>query len=210
MPFAAPSLALFCFGFFGVFAFLSIGSSSAGPLTGRFSHDPAIRYSPGRLIPNRDRIPVMPLHGEYEPGTSAWSRKQTELYEATGGAQGGVLSGKPVIVLTSVGARTGKLRKVALMRVEHDGRYAVVASLGGAARNPVWYRNLTEQPHVELQDGATKRDYTAREVDGAEKAIWWERAVAVWPDYARYQRKTERQIPVFVLEPLDDAEPGRR
>ena len=152
----------------------------------------------------------MPLHGEYEPGTSAWSRKQTELYEATSGMQGAALRGKPVIVLTSVGARTGKLRKVALMRVDHDGRYAVVASLGGAARNPVWYRNLKAQPHVELQDGATKRDDTAREVDGAEKATWWERAVAVWPDYASYQRKTERQIPVFVLDPLDGAEADRR
>ena len=148
----------------------------------------------------------MPLRGEYEPGTSAWSRKQTELYEATGGAQGGVLSGKPVIVLTSVGARTGKLRKVALMRVEHDGRYAVVASLGGAARNPVWYRNLKEHPHVELQDGATKRDYTAREVDGAEKATWWERAVAAYPDYADYQKKTTREIPVFVLTPMTETE----
>ena len=154
--------------------------------------------------------PVMPLTGEYSPSTSAWARKQAEVFEASNGQKANTLQGKPVIVLTSVGATSGKLRKTALMRVEHDGRYAVVASLGGAARNPVWYRNLKEHPHVELQDGATKRDYTAREVGGAEKAIWWERAVAVWPDYARYQRKTERQIPVFVLEPLDDAEPGRR
>jgi deazaflavin-dependent oxidoreductase (nitroreductase family) len=145
----------------------------------------------------------MPLDGEYEPGKSASSRKQTELYEATGGEKGGSLSGKPVVVLTSVGAKTGKLRKVALMRVEHDGRYAVVASLGGAARNPVWYHNLKKNPHVELQDGPTKLDYTARQVDGAEKATWWERAAAVWPDYRRYQTKTDREIPVFVLEPLD-------
>ena len=112
----------------------------------------------------------MPLTGEYEPSTSAWSRKQTELYEATNGEQGGDLRGRPVIVLTSVGAKTGKLRKTALMRVEHDGDYAVVASLGGAPQHPVWYYNLKAHPHVELQDGAAKRDYTAREVTGDEKA----------------------------------------
>jgi deazaflavin-dependent oxidoreductase (nitroreductase family) len=108
-----------------------------------------------------------------------------------------------VIVLTSVGARTGKLRKTALMRVEHDGDYAVVASLGGAARNPVWYHNLKQHPHVELQDGSVKRDYTAREATGEEKAVWWERAVEAWPDYAKYQTKTARQIPVFVLEAIE-------
>jgi F420H(2)-dependent quinone reductase len=145
----------------------------------------------------------MPLSGEYEPGTSEWSRKNVDLYEATNGEQGGDLRGKPVIVLTSVGAKTGKLRKVALMRVEHDGIYAVVASLGGAPRNPVWYYNLKADPHVELQDRAVKRDYTAREVTGAEKAPWWERAVAAWPDYAAYQARTDRQIPVFVLEPIE-------
>jgi len=143
----------------------------------------------------------MPLTGEYEPSTSAWSRKQTELYEATNGQQGGDLRGRPVIVLTSVGAKTGKLRKTALMRVEHEGTYAVVASLGGAAENPVWYHNLKKNPHVELQDGPTKRDYTAREVTGAEKALWGERAVAAYPDYAAYQQRTEREIPVFVLTP---------
>ncbi len=143
----------------------------------------------------------MPLVGEYEPGTSAWSRKQTELYEATNGEKGADLRGKPVIVLTSVGAKTGKLRKVALMRVERDGVYAVVASLGGAPNNPAWYYNLKKHPHVELQDRATKRDYIAREVTGEDKAVWWERAVEVWPDYAVYQTKTDRQIPVFVLDP---------
>jgi F420H(2)-dependent quinone reductase len=144
----------------------------------------------------------MPLTGEYEPSTSEWSRTQTELYEATNGEQGAELRGRPVIVLTSVGAKSGKLRKTALMRVEHDGVYAVVASLGGAPKHPVWYYNLTAHPHVELQDGATKRDYLAREVVDDEKAIWWERAVATWPDYATYQTKTDRQIPVFVLEPM--------
>jgi deazaflavin-dependent oxidoreductase (nitroreductase family) len=144
----------------------------------------------------------MPLTGEYEPGTSAWSRAQTELYEATNGEQGGDLRGRHVIVLTSVGARTGKLRKTALMRVEHEGVYAVVASLGGAPKNPAWYSNLKKTPHVELQDGPTKRDYTAREVTGDEKAVWWKHAVEAWPDYATYQTRTDRQIPVFVLESM--------
>jgi deazaflavin-dependent oxidoreductase (nitroreductase family) len=145
----------------------------------------------------------MPLTGEYEPSTSAWARNQAELYEATNGEQGGHLRGMPVIVLTSVGAKTGKLRKTALMKVEHDGRYLVVASMGGAPKNPVWYHNLKAEPHVELQDGSTKRDYIARELTGDEKATWWARAVAAFPDYAGYQAKTERQIPVFLLEPME-------
>jgi deazaflavin-dependent oxidoreductase (nitroreductase family) len=144
----------------------------------------------------------MPLTGEYEPSSATWAREQAELYEATNGEKGGELRGKPVIVLTSVGAKTGKLRKTALMRVEHEGAYAVVASLGGAPKNPVWYQNLKSNPHVELQDRAIKRDYLAREVSGDEKAIWWERAVQAWPDYATYQARTDRQIPVFVLEPM--------
>ena len=142
----------------------------------------------------------MPLEGEYEPSTSDWARKQAELYEATDGREGGDLRGMPVIVMTSVGAKTGKLRKNALMRVEHDGVYAVVASLGGAPKHPVWYYNLKANPLVELQDGAVKLDYTVREVSGQEKAVWWERAVAAYPPYADYQLKTEREIPVFVLE----------
>jgi len=145
----------------------------------------------------------MPLTGEYGPSTAGWARKQAELYEATGGRQAGDLRGRPVIVLTSVGAKTGLLRKTALMRVEQDGCYAVVASMGGAPRNPVWYYNLVRNPHVELQDGAAKRDYTARELQGDEKAMWWERAVEAWPDYAKYRAKTDRQIPVFVLEPME-------
>ena len=144
----------------------------------------------------------MPLTGEYEPSTSDWSRKQTELFEATEGREGKLLRGKPIIVLTSVGAKTGKLRKTALMRVEHEGAYAVVASLGGAPKNPVWYYNLKANPHVELQDGPVRKDYTAREVTGEEKAQWWPRAVEAWPDYANYQEKTDRQIPVFVLEAI--------
>ncbi|MDQ6795825.1 MAG: nitroreductase family deazaflavin-dependent oxidoreductase [Chloroflexota bacterium] len=145
----------------------------------------------------------MPLKGDYEPSTAPAARKQAELYEATGGKEAPDLRGRPIIVLTSVGARTGRLRKTALMRVEHDRTYAVVASQGGAPNNPVWYYNLKKNPHVELQDRATKRDYQAREVTGGEKAVWWERAVHTWPDYATYQTRTDRQIPVFVLEPID-------
>ncbi len=146
----------------------------------------------------------MPLEGEYQPSTSGWARRQAERYEATDGREANDLQGRPVIILTSVGAKTGKLRKTALMRVEHDGDYAVVASLGGAPKHPVWYYNLKAQPHVELQDLAEKHDYLAREVFGDEKAIWWERAVATWPAYAGYQRKTDREIPVFVLERMTD------
>jgi deazaflavin-dependent oxidoreductase (nitroreductase family) len=144
----------------------------------------------------------MPLTGEYEPSTSDWARKQTELFEASEGREGNLLRGRPIIVMTSVGAKTGKLRKTALMRVEHDGTYAVVASKGGDPRPPVWYYNLAANPHVELQDGPTKRDYLAREVSAEEKAVWWERAVETWPDYAKYQEKTDRAIQVFVLEPM--------
>ena len=151
----------------------------------------------------------MPLNGDYAPSRADWARRQAERYEATGGAEAADLRGRPVIVLTSVGARSGKLRKTALMRVEHDGIYAVVASMGGAPKHPVWYYNLKANPHVELQDGPTKRDYLAREATGDEKATWWERAVETWPDYAKYQVRTARRIPVFVLEPmtLDDSSP---
>ena len=147
----------------------------------------------------------MPLQGEYAPSTSDWAREQAEKYEATGGAEGGDLRGMPVIVLTTVGAKSGMLRKTALMRVEHDGVYAVVASLGGAPENPVWYYNIVKQPHVELQDGPVKKDYLAREISGDERAIWWERAVAAYPPYADYQEKTDREIPLFVLEEFEDA-----
>jgi F420H(2)-dependent quinone reductase len=145
----------------------------------------------------------MPLTGEYEPSTSDWAREQAELYERSGGQEGTSLRGRPVVVLTSVGAKTGNLRKTALMRVEHNGEYAVVASLGGAPKHPVWYYNLVANPHVELQDGTEKRDYRAREVFGEEREIWWKRAVEVWPDYAEYEKKTTRTIPVFVLTPID-------
>lgn len=142
----------------------------------------------------------MPLQGEYAPGTDDWARTQAEAFEASGGSDANELRGMPIIVLTSLGAKSGMLRKTALMRVEHDGRYAVVASRGGAPKHPVWYWNLVKTPQVELQDGAEKHDYVARELSGEEKAVWWERAVAAYPPYADYQLKTERQIPVFVLE----------
>lgn len=147
----------------------------------------------------------MPLTGEYEPSPSEWAREQAETYEATGGADANTLRGVPIIVLTSIGARSGKLRKTPLMRVEHEGEYAIVASMGGAPQNPTWYHNLKKNPHVELQDGPVKQDYTAHEATGDERAVWWKRAVAVWPDYAEYQDRTDRQIPVFVLTPVRDA-----
>jgi deazaflavin-dependent oxidoreductase (nitroreductase family) len=144
----------------------------------------------------------MPLTGEYEPSTSDWARENAELYMQSGGTQGIEMKGKPVILLTTVGAKSGKLRKTPLMRVAHDGEYAVVASLGGAPKNPVWYYNIAAHPRVELQDGTVHGDYDAREVFGDEKALWWRRAVEVWPDYAEYQRNTDREIPVFVLTPI--------
>ena len=146
----------------------------------------------------------MPLTGEYEPSTSDWARKQAELIDGSGGTEGTVMRGMPVVLLTSVGAKSGKLRKTPLMRVEHDGEYAVVASLGGAPKNPVWYHNVVANPHVELQDGPAKGDYTAREVTGDDKAVWWERSVAAFPDYEGYQKKTDREIPVFVLTPMSE------
>jgi len=144
----------------------------------------------------------MSLEGEYAPSTSDWAREQAELYERSGGTEGTTLRGLPVIIVTSVGAKTGKLRKTPLMRVEHEGEYAAVASLGGAPQHPVWYYNLAANPHVELQDGPVKRNYLAREVTGEEKAQWWERAVSAFPPYADYQAKTTREIPVFVLTPI--------
>ncbi len=145
----------------------------------------------------------MPITGDYEPSTSDWARENAEEYMESGGTKGTELKGRPVILLTTIGAKTGKVRKTPLMRVEHDGEYAVVASLGGAPKHPVWYFNIKVNPRVELQDGTATKDYQAREVFGDEKATWWERAVATWPDYADYQKKTDREIPVFVLTPVD-------
>jgi F420H(2)-dependent quinone reductase len=144
----------------------------------------------------------MPLEGEYEPSTAAWVREQVEAIESSGGTEGTTLNGMPVILITNRGAKTGKLRKTPLMRVEHNGSYAAVASKGGAPEHPVWYHNLVAEPHVELQDGPVKQDMSARLVTGAERADWWERAVAAFPNYAEYEQKTDREIPVFVVEPI--------
>ena len=145
----------------------------------------------------------MALQGEYAPSTSEGVRNQAERYESSGGTEGTTMRGKPVIILTTRGAKSGKVRKTPLMRVEHDGEYAVVASQGGAPSHPQWFHNIAADPHVELQDGPTKQPMIAREVTGDERAAWWRRAVAAWPDYADYQTKTERTIPVFVLSPLN-------
>ena len=144
----------------------------------------------------------MPLDGEYEPSTAQWVREQVELYEGSGGTEGTTMRGMPVVIVTNLGASSGKLRKTPVMRVEHDGAYAVVASKGGAPEHPTWYYNLIANPHVELQDGPVRQDMVARVVQGEERAAWWERSVAAFPDYADYQTKTDREIPVFVVEPL--------
>ena len=144
----------------------------------------------------------MPLHGEYEPSPQKWVRDQVEQYEGSAGKEGTTLmdTGIPVVVVTSVGAKSGKLRKNPVMRVEHDGAYAVVASKGGAPENPTWFHNLVANPQVEVQDGPQKWDMTVRQVTGDERSAWWDRAVAVYPDYADYATKTDREIPVFVAE----------
>lgn len=143
----------------------------------------------------------MTLTGEYAPSPDDFTREHTALYESSGGTEGTTLNGRPVIVLTTVGAKTGKLRKTPLMRVEHDGEYAVVASKGGAPEHPTWFGNLLAHPRVALQDGPEVREYDARVVEGDERAAWWARAVEVWPDYERYTTLTDRQIPVVVLTP---------
>jgi deazaflavin-dependent oxidoreductase (nitroreductase family) len=145
----------------------------------------------------------MALTGEYVPSTQKWVRDQVELYEGSGGTQGTTLrdTGLPVVIVTSLGARSGKIRKTPLMRVEHDGRYLLVASQGGAPKHPTWYFNLKGHPVIELQDGPVKQEMAVRELSGEEKAIWWERAVAAFPNYADYQRRTDREIPVFLAEP---------
>lgn len=145
----------------------------------------------------------MSLSGEYLPSTSEWARQQAETFEASGGQESAELRGVPIIVLTTVGAKTGGLRKTALMRVEHDGKYAVVASKGGAPEHPAWFYNLVKNPRVALQDGDTKKEYDAHQAEGTERDEWWARAAAVWPDYDEYQKKTERRIELFVLEPVD-------
>ena len=143
----------------------------------------------------------MTLEGEYEPSPSKWVRDQIEAYESSGGQRGNTLldTGLPVVIVTTRGNKSGKLRKTALMRVEHGGEYALVASKGGAPTHPVWYYNLKADPDaVTVQDGPDPFDARVREVSGDERAAWWERAVAAYPPYAEYQTRTEREIPVFV------------
>jgi deazaflavin-dependent oxidoreductase (nitroreductase family) len=143
----------------------------------------------------------MPLEGEYEPSPWAPIADQVERFESSGGTEGATLDGQPCVILTTRGRRSGKLRKTPLMRVEHDGAYAVVASMGGAPQHPVWYFNLLEHPEVTVQDGPAVHDLVAREVTGEEKATWWRRATQVWPSYDDYQAATDRVIPLVVLEP---------
>lgn len=144
----------------------------------------------------------MAFSGDYEPSPWDWVREHADKIMESGTTTGVDMNGRPIILLTTVGAKTGKIRKTPLMRVEHDGQYAVVASLGGAPKNPVWYHNVKAHPLVQLQDGAVTKDYEAREVFGEEKALWWERAVEAYPEYAEYQTKTDRAIPLFVLTPI--------
>jgi deazaflavin-dependent oxidoreductase (nitroreductase family) len=145
----------------------------------------------------------MGLEGEYEPSKQAWVREQVEKYEASGGREANILRGHPewpIVVITSKGAKSGKLRKNPVMRVEHDGVYAAVASYGGSPQHPVWYHNFVAHPEVELQDGPEPHLYRARIAEGEEREIWWKRAVEVYSPYAEYQEKTDRVIPVFLLE----------
>lgn len=146
----------------------------------------------------------MPVHGDYEPSPAQWVRDQVEEYESSGGQRGNTLmdTGLPVVIVTTRGNKTGKVRKMPLMRVEHDGRYGLVASMGGAPTNPVWYHNLKADPtSVTIQDGPEPFDVEVREVFGDERQEWWDRAVAAYPPYSEYQEKTERRIPVFVATP---------
>jgi deazaflavin-dependent oxidoreductase (nitroreductase family) len=147
----------------------------------------------------------MPIEGRYEPSPRKWVRDQVEQYEGSGGSNGTTLldTGLPVVIVTNVGAKSGVVRKTPLMRVEHDGKYAAVGSQGGAPTDPQWVHNLRINPRVEVQDGASRWEMVAREVSGDERAAWWERSVAAYPPYAEYQQKTERVIPVFVLELAD-------
>jgi deazaflavin-dependent oxidoreductase (nitroreductase family) len=145
----------------------------------------------------------VPIYGEYEPSPSKWVRDQVEEYERSGGQRANTLldTGLPIVIVTTRGRRSGKVRKFALMRVEHEGNYALVASKGGAPDNPVWYYNLKADPHVMVQDGPDAKDFDVRELSGAERDEWWERAVQAYPSYAVYQTKTERRIPVLLASP---------
>jgi deazaflavin-dependent oxidoreductase (nitroreductase family) len=164
------------------------------------------RVAESRRAGHADRS--MALTGDYAPSASAWVREHVEQIVRTGTTDGVTISGRPTVLMTYRGAKTGTVRKTPVMRVEHNGRYAAVASKGGAPTNPQWYASLVAEPIIELQDGAVTREYRAREVFGDEKARWWRRAVAAHPDDAAYQRRTDRQIPVFVLEPVSGGTPA--
>jgi deazaflavin-dependent oxidoreductase (nitroreductase family) len=146
----------------------------------------------------------MPITGEYVPSAAGWVRDQVAEYEASGGTRATTLrdTGLPVVIVTYRGKQSGNVRKIALMRVEHDGSYALVASKGGAPQHPEWYFSLAADPAVTIQDGPEPRDFVVREIDGDERAAWWDRAVAAYPPYAQYQTRTDRLIPVFVAEPV--------
>lgn len=143
----------------------------------------------------------MALNGEYVPPTMDWVREHVDQIESSGGSEGMTMQGVPVIMLRHRGAKTGAVRKSPLIKVEHEGRYAAVASLGGAPKHPQWYFNLKAHPEIELQDGTETKQLVAREVTGDEKSRWWEYAAEVFPTYDEYQSKTDREIPLFVLEP---------
>ncbi|MDH3684067.1 MAG: nitroreductase family deazaflavin-dependent oxidoreductase [Acidimicrobiia bacterium] len=147
----------------------------------------------------------MGIEGEYEPSTWGWVAEQVEEYEASNGTRANTLrdTGLPIIVMTTVGHKTGKVRKVPLMRVEHEGEYAIVASKGGAPAHPGWYHNLMADSHVTIQDGPAPFDAEVRLVDGDERSVWWHRSVEAYPPYAEYQEKAERQIPLFIASPVD-------
>ncbi|WP_439680535.1 nitroreductase family deazaflavin-dependent oxidoreductase [Embleya sp. MST-111070] len=147
--------------------------------------------------------------GDYEPSASPWVREHVEQIMRTGTTEGITIKGLPTVLLTYRGAKSGKIRKTPVMRVEHEGHYAAVASKGGEPTNPQWYASLVAEPVVGLQDGTTAGAYRAREVFDDEKAVWWRRAVAAYPDFADYQLRTDRLIPVFVLEPVDVNTPAQ-
>ncbi len=146
----------------------------------------------------------MPITGDYQPSASAWVADQVAAYEASAGTRANTLrdTGLPIVIVTMIGAKSGKVRKIALMRVEHGGEYALVASKGGHPEHPAWYANLLADPHVMIQDGPVPLDYVVREVDGAERQLWWDHAVRAFPTYASYAQKTERLIPVLVASPV--------
>lgn len=147
----------------------------------------------------------MTLQGEYAPSEWGWVRDQIEEFEKSNGARANTLRGTddPIVVITHLGAKSGKIRKIGLMRVERDGRYLAVGSKGGAPENPAWVANFRAHPQVELQDGPVKKTYAVRELAGPEREEWWEYAVATWSTYGEYQKKTDRLIPLFLLEPVD-------